>query len=220
MAFTDHPGANSSEFSRWGPDQSINRQLHDLVVPQLFVLSTGLAALQRREVAPANEALVRDLAEVAAQALLDLRAISRGQAVHEGGALARVAARLRVATETVTRLTDCAVEFDASGEAIVPGALEDDLVAVTWESLANAIRHGGATAVGVHLRSENDTLSLVVTDNGRWAKAVDAASSGLEGMRDRAVAWHGRAVVDHGDGTTRVVWRIPLDRTGRPLSRG
>ena len=60
MAITDHSGAG-----RWGPDDSINRQLHDLVVPQLFVLSTGLAALQRRAVAPANESLVEDLAEVA-----------------------------------------------------------------------------------------------------------------------------------------------------------
>ncbi len=215
MALTDHPGAG-----RWGPEQSVNRQLHDLVVPQLFVLSTGLAALQRREVAEPNQALVNDLAEVATQALADLRSISRGQAVHEGGALTRVATRLRVATETVSRLTDCEVDFAAFGEAIVPGALEDDLVAVTWESVANAIRHGGATTVGVDLRADEAALSLVVTDNGRWAEAADAASSGIAGMRDRAVAWRGRAVVDHGDGVTRVVWRIPLDGTGRPLTGG
>ena len=214
MAVTDHSGEG-----RWGPDDSINRQLHDLVVPQLFVLSTGLTALQRREVAPENEALVHDLAEVAAHALADLRSISRGLAVHEGGALTRVATRLRVATETVARLTDCDVEFGASGEAIVPGALEDDLVAVTWEGLTNAIRHGGATSVGVDLRAEHGALSLDVTDNGRWAESTDAASSGLAGLRDRAIAWHGRAIVEHGDGATRVVWRIPLDATGRPLTR-
>lgn len=215
MAITDHSGAG-----RWGPDDSINRQLHDLVVPQLFVLSTGLAALQRREVAPENEALVRDLAEVSAHALADLRSISRGQAVHEGGSLSRVATRLRLATETVTRLTDCEVSFVAFGEAIVTGPLEDDLVAVTWESLTNAIRHGGATKVGVDLRAENGTLSLDVTDNGRWATSTDSASSGLAGLHDRAIAWQGRAVVDHGGEVTRVIWRVPLDATGRPLTRG
>ena len=93
-------------------------------------------------------------------------------------------------------------------------------MAVTWESLANAIRHGGATAVGVDLRAEAQTLSLVVTDNGRWTTGTDAASSGLLGLCERAAAWQGRAVIDHGDGTTRVVWRIPLDATGRPLIRG
>jgi signal transduction histidine kinase len=217
MSFPDHLGAVAAEPRRWGPDPSINRQLHDLVVPQLFVVSTGLAALQRREVAPANQTLVRDLAEVAAQALADLRAISRGRPVHDGGALSRVADRLRLATETITRLTDCTVDFVTSGEAVIPGALEDDLAAVTWESLTNAIRHGGATAIGIDLRSENESLSLIITDNGRWIDVGDAASSGIEGMRDRAVAWHGRAVIDHGDGTTRVVWRIPLDATGRPL---
>lgn len=217
MTFPDHLGATAAEPGRWGPEPSINRQLHDLVVPQLFVVSTGLAALQRREVTPANETLVRDLAEVAAQALADLRAISRGRPVHDGGALSRVADRLRLATETITRLTDCTVDFVTSGEAVIPGALEDDLAAVTWESLTNAIRHGGATAIGIDLRSENESLSLIITDNGRWIDVGDAASSGIEGMRDRAVAWHGRAVIDHGDGTTRVVWRIPLDATGRPL---
>ncbi|MEM9466654.1 MAG: ATP-binding protein [Actinomycetota bacterium] len=215
MAVTDHSGAD-----RWGPDQAINRQLHDLVVPQLFVLSTGLAALQRREVEPANQALVHDLAEVAAQALLDLRSISRGQAVHEGGALTRVATRLRVATETVSRLTDCEVAFEASGDAVIPAPLEDDLVAVTWESVANAIRHGGASTVTVDLRAEPGTLSLVVTDDGRWVAAADSASSGLGGLYDRAAAWQGRAVIDHGDGATKVVWRIPLDATGRPLTEG
>ena len=146
--------------------------------------------------------------------------ISRGQAVHEGGSLSRVATRLRLATETVTRLTDCEVSFVAFGEAIVTGPLEDDLVAVTWESLTNAIRHGGATKVGVDLRAENGTLSLDVTDNGRWATSTDSASSGLAGLHDRAIAWQGRAVVDHGGEVTRVIWRVPLDATGRPLTRG
>ena len=217
MSFPDHLGAAAAEPRRWGPDPSVNRQLHDLVVPQLFVVSTGLAALQRREVAPANQTLVRDLAEVAAQALGDLRAISRGRPVHGGGALERVADRLRLAAETVTRLTDCTVDFATSGEAVIPGPLEDDLAAVTWESLINAIRHGGATTVGIELRSENEFLSLVITDNGRWIDTGDNASSGLKGMHDRAAAWHGRAVIEHGDTMTRVVWRIPLDTTGHPL---
>ena len=215
MAVTDH-----SDASRWGPGDSINRQLHDLVVPQLFVLSTGLAALERRAAEPANAALVHDLAEVAAQALADLRSISRGQVVHEGGALHRVAARLRVATETVTHLTECEVSFAASGDAHVPGRLEDDLVAVTWESVANAIRHGGATSVDVVLRAEPGSLSLIVTDDGRWAAVTDAASSGIAGLAERASTWQGRAVVDHSDTATRVLWRIPLDVEGRPLTQG
>ena len=215
MAMTDHSGAG-----RWGPEQSINRQLHDLVVPQLFVLSTGLTALQRRTVAPSNETLVNDLADVAAQALADLRSISRGQSVYEGGALVRIATRLRVATETVSRLTDCEVDFTVSGDTVVSAALEDDLVAVMWESVANAIRHGCATTVTVALCVDDETLSLVVTDNGRWTATADTASGGLAGLCERAAAWRGRAVVEHGDDLTRVVWRIPLDSTGHPLAGG
>lgn len=215
MAITDHPGDD-----RWPRGHTINRQLHDLVVPQLFVLSTGLIALSRRDVGGHNDVLVNDLAEAAANALTDLRSISRGQAVHQGGDLHRVAARLRAATETAGRLTDCEVGFDASGEAIVPAALEDDLVAVTREGLANAIRHGGARHVDVALRADSRTLSVVVIDDGRWAANADAASSGIAGLRERAEHWSGRAVVDHGGEFTRVYWRIPLDASGHPLVGG
>ena len=75
-----------------GPEQSINRQLHDLVVPQLFVYGDRFTALQRRR-SPVEQTLVNDLADVAAQALADLRSISRGQSVYEGSALVRIATR-------------------------------------------------------------------------------------------------------------------------------
>ena len=114
----------------------------------------------------------------------------------------------------------CEQHFTVSGDTVVSAALEDDLVAVMWESVANAIRHGRATTVTVALCVDDETLSLVVTDNGRWTATADTASSGLAGLCERAAAWRGRAVVEHGDDLTRVVWRIPLDSTGHPLAGG
>lgn len=214
MSVIDHPPP-----SRWSSDQSINRQLHDLVVPQLFVLSTGLAALQRRAPGEAADELMHDLSEVAASALADLRRISRGSAVHESGDLQRVAARLQLAANTVSRLTDCAVGLQIEGEMTVPAALEDDLVAVLWEGMANAIRHGGATKIDVALSATDASLSLVVADDGTWRWPADHASTGLAGLDERAERWRGSLTVDHGDRATRIEFRVPLGAMGVPHTR-
>ena len=202
----------------WAARQPISRQLHDIVVPQLFVLTTGLAALQRRDSGSADDALVADLAETAAQTLADLRAISRGHIVREGGQLSRVASRLRIATKTVAHLTGCDVAIDVSGDAEISAALEDDVVAVAWEAVANAIRHGGATRVHIEMSATRGTLSVVVTDNGRWSAEEDQLGTGIGGIHDRASYWGGRALVDHDGDATRVVWRVPLVTSGGSLT--
>jgi signal transduction histidine kinase len=216
MAFTDHTGDD-----RWGPEQRISRQLHDLVVPQLFVVSTGLTALRRRVAGEPSEELVADLLAAAEEALADLRAISRGQHANDTKDFGRLVLRLELTATSASRLTGRAVEFACSGELDeVPTGLEDDLAAVARECTTNAIRHGDAGRVGVELRIVADSLSLVVTDDGRWVESTDANSSGLDGLRRRAASWQGRVVVDHGDAVTRVLWRIPLDVEGRPLVGG
>ena len=214
MSVIDHPPP-----SRGSSDQSINRQLHDLVVPQLFVLSTGLAALQRRAPGEAADELMQDLSEVAASALADLRRISRGSAMHESADLQRVAARLQLAADTVSRLTDCVVELEVEGEMTVPAGLEDDLVAVLWEGMANAIRHGGATRIDVAVSATDASLSLVVADDGTWQWPADNASTGLVGLRERAARWRGSFTVEHGDRATRIEFRVPLGAMGVPHTR-
>ncbi|MEM9200514.1 MAG: ATP-binding protein [Actinomycetota bacterium] len=212
MALTDHPGDD-----RWGPEQRTNRQLHDLVVPQLFVVSTGLAALRRRVSGEPTEELVETLAHAAEKALGDLRAISRGRPVSHGGDFDRLVARLNLTATTVARLTDCAVVIRSSGSLEPVDGLEDDLSAVIRECIVNAIRHGRASTVDVDLKVTDDALSVRVSDDGAWVTSVDPDSSGLAGLRERAARWQGRVVVEHGGEMTRVLWRIPLDTEGRPL---
>jgi len=199
----DHP-------SRWSAGQSIHRQLHDVVVPQMFLLSTGLTALQRRDLSAADETLVRDLAEVATNALSDLRRISRGDVLSAGGDMVRVGGRLRVQTSSATRLTGCQVDLVVEGAATVPAALEDDLVAVAWEGMTNAIRHGRATAVDVALVALNGWIHLCVEDNGSWTSTGDVDSSGIDGLRARAQGWGGEVTVETGDESTRLEFRVPI----------
>lgn len=192
------------------PEASIGRQLHDIVVPQLFALSTGLSALDRTEDPVAAKALIRDLTSTATQTLTDLRTISRGGRISSGGQLRHIVPRLRIATRTVAQLSGCAVDFTLDGDGDIPAPLDDDLTAVVWETLANAIRHGGAQRVDVAVRVLDGLLRVVVFDDGCWIEPADDASTGLAGLAQRAERRGGRLeVADTGQGT-RVLWEVPL----------
>lgn len=202
----------------------VGRQLHDVVVPQLFVITTGLTALQRSGVLDANAELVGDLLDTASSALQDLRRISRGERLSVALELDAVGERLRDQTRLLGPLTDCTVEIGVEGTCTVPAELVDDLVAVVWETAVNAVRHGGASSFAVHLRAGTDVngageLELAAADDGGWTTPTDAESSGLGGLGARAERWGGRLSVDGSDAGTTVVWRVPapfVDRGHAP----
>lgn len=191
----------------------VSRQLHDIVVPQLFVLATGLAALKRRTSNAQTSTLVGDLADTAQQTLSDLRSISRGTAIHEGGQLARVGSRLTTATGPVAQLTGCRVDIQVVGKAEISSALEDDLTAVAWEAVANAIRHGQAQEITIEIAAIDALLTVTVTDDGEWGEAdepIDSTGTGIKSLRSRADLWGGDASIERGDGHTVVTWQVPL----------
>lgn len=85
---------------------------------------------------------------------------------------------------------------------------------VAAEAVANAVKHAGATRIGVELVTDDDAVVLSVTDDGAGA-ADPAAGSGLRALADRIDALGGRLQVHSppGGGTT-VLATVPL----RPVS--
>jgi len=83
------------------------------------------------------------------------------------------------------------------------------LFRICQEALTNTARHARATAVTIKLESHNDSLQLVVADNGvgipDW-KVSDPRSLGLLGMKERAASFGGEVTVqgDPDKGTTVV----------------
>lgn len=189
----------------------VGRQLHDIVVPQLFVLTTGLAALQRRRDRAVDDRLVDDLADTAAQALADLRAISRGRSVATGGPLTHVAQCLAEATGSIAHLSTCDVTIDALDEhdTTIDPSMHHDVRAVVWEGIANAIRHGGAQRVRVEIIRDAEWLRVVVADDGTW-RPTDPRGTGLTGLERRATGRAGTFAVQHSATGTRLQWAVPL----------
>jgi signal transduction histidine kinase len=82
------------------------------------------------------------------------------------------------------------------------------------EALTNVARHANATNIEIDLKVAEDHLDLEICDNG---KGIDSSSLnsrksiGLLGMKERAMASGGEAIVEHRrEGGTRVMVKLPF----------
>jgi two-component system sensor histidine kinase UhpB len=84
---------------------------------------------------------------------------------------------------------------------------------VVQESLSNALRHAGADAVTVSLRSDAENLVLSVTDDGKGMPAeLPRGTAGIAGMRERALLVGGRLSIDSQPGEgTEIQLVVPLN---------
>jgi two-component system sensor histidine kinase UhpB len=84
---------------------------------------------------------------------------------------------------------------------------------IAQEGLTNALRHSGAGAATVSLKSEADRVTLRVTDDGDGLPAeIPSGTAGIAGMRERALLVDGQLSIESqpGEGTeVRLV--VPLD---------
>ena len=87
------------------------------------------------------------------------------------------------------------------------------LFRICQEALTNTARHAQATAVTIKLESHNDSLQLVVADNGVGipnTKVSDRRSLGLLGMKERAALFGGEVTIQgHPDKGTTVKACLP-----------
>jgi two-component system, NarL family, sensor histidine kinase UhpB len=102
---------------------------------------------------------------------------------------------------------DCACD-------VPPDAMASAVFRTLQETLTNVAKHANATHVRVALRTDADSLSLDVSDDGRGITREEQRGShslGLVGLRERAIAWGGTVAVsgDASSGTT-VALRLPL----------
>ena len=80
------------------------------------------------------------------------------------------------------------------------------LVRITREAVSNALRHGGASRVTIHLVRDDGNRSLVVQDDGNGfdVEEVPGSGYGLTSMRERAAALPGSFDLSSGATGTKV----------------
>jgi len=185
----------------------IERDLHDGAQQSLVTLAMTLQSVSQSATAANNGELVADLDQARhqlAQALVELREMARG--IHpailtEAGleaALGFLAERSAVPVHLNIRL----------GSRILP-EVEATAYFVVSESLTNAAKHSGASAIVVSVDIEDDHLLIEIADQGSGG-ADGHWGSGLQGLADRLATLHGvlTVVSPSGEGT-RIRAEIP-----------
>jgi len=185
----------------------LERNLHDGAQQRLVSLALQLRLLEGR--IDRDPGGARDLVGAARRelelAIRELRELARGlhPAVLTDRGLA--AALESLADAAALPVTVHGAAGEGLGEAIEAGAYF-----VVAESITNAVKHAGATAIDVHLRREPGALRIDIEDDGRGG-ADPAAGTGLRGLSDRVEALGGGfAVGDRDGGGTVVSVRLPV----------
>jgi signal transduction histidine kinase len=103
-----------------------------------------------------------------------------------------LATALRAEAVRWTAASNLQVEVDISQQrARLPHEIEQNLLRIAQEAVANTLKHASAAKLLVQLRVEAQNLCLRVADDGRGCSKPDMSSSleghfGLIGMRERA----------------------------------
>ena len=183
----------------------IERDLHDGAQARLVALSMQLGRAEegladRPEIA----ALVRQARAEATAANAELRDLARGIAppvLSDRG--------LAAAVEALGTRAPVPVTVDAMLGRRPPPVVESAAYFVVAESLTNVAKHAPQASATVTIRLDDDTLDVIVADDGPGGADL-AAGSGLEGLRRRVAALDGEMEIASpaGEGT-RIEVKLP-----------
>jgi two-component system sensor histidine kinase UhpB len=190
----------------------VARELHDEIGQTLTALMLQLGSTTRHAPQDIKEGLA-DATETARATVESLHRILRElrpEALDDLG----LPSALATLADRVTERTGLpvAVELD---EQLPLLASEEELVVyrVAQESLTNVIKHSGASTARLSLKGQENSVCLVVRDNGQGLNG-SVSGNGMRGMRERALLVGARLaiadVVPHG---VEVRLMIPLGST-------
>ncbi len=193
----------------------IAREMHDQIGQTLTAVA--LQAERAAQAETVDRELLERLAASAHASLDDVRRLARElrpEALDDlglGNALITLCRRMSV---------EGSLRVEAHLQPAMPTLTpEAELVVyrVAQESLTNALRHARATRADVTLSHTGDAVELVVADDGAGLpEDLREGTTGIAGMRERALLAGGRLALDSSPGEgTEVRLELPLDGAAR-----
>lgn len=172
----------------------VARNLHDGVAQELSFISSQMHWLTREAKHPASTGDIRESTGQIMEAVQRALDESRGAI----SALSRPAheplhVALAHSAEEVTGRLGAGLELDLDEGVRVSPAWEEALTRILREAVANAVRHGNARTVTVHLR-DADGIWLRITDDGTGFDPSEPPADtgyGLTSMKERTEALGG-----------------------------
>ncbi|HUE26593.1 MAG TPA: histidine kinase [Solirubrobacteraceae bacterium] len=175
----------------------IARELHDTLAHFLVAINVrSSVAVDLPESQDPSEAL-RDIKQVSATALRDLRATLNLLRDQDDVAPRAPAFDLEALPTLVERARSAGVSADIEvhvNGAVVPSVIGGAAFRIVQEALTNVLRHADASSAHVRVTANADALNVEITDDGRAGNGRPSAGGGhgLRGMAERAEALGGR----------------------------
>jgi len=192
--------------------QRIGQDLHDGLCQQLAGIEM-LAQVLAQKLAPKSKAAATRAAEIAAavrEAIGQTRLLARGLSpvTLESEGLMSALAELAANTEKMFRVR-CEFICPAVVKCDAPAAATH-LFRIAQEAVSNAIKHGRAKKISIHLRAEPGRVHLRIGDNGGGLPKPFSGGTGmgLRLMRSRIGMVGGALTIEAnpGGGTCVVCW--------------
>jgi two-component system sensor histidine kinase UhpB len=194
----------------------VAQELHDEIGQTLTAVTIQAERAAEGDPADAAHAL-REVANSVRDSLDEVRRIARElrpEALDDLGLVnALIALSNRMDGQDGPR-----IERDLQGTLPrMPPEIELVIYRIAQESLTNALRHSNARTINIWLEGDAESVALRVRDNGDgMPRPVPRGTSGLAGMRERALLVGGRFSIESVPRRgTDVRLRIPLDGNGR-----
>jgi ligand-binding sensor domain-containing protein/signal transduction histidine kinase len=200
----------------------IAREMHDALDQGFAAITLQLNLAARiAEHKGESPAALKQRLELAARLLEYTRSESkrsisdlRSQALEKGNL---VDALNHVAQQFTQAGDDMKIGVSVEGDARrLPGAVENNLLRICQEALANAVRHGQAREIAIKLAFAARSVALLVKDAGLGFDPGSVVSErdghfGLMGIRERAQRLGGRLRLESAPGRgTEVLVEIPV----------
>jgi signal transduction histidine kinase len=190
--------------------ERISRELHDTIGYTLMnIIATMKASM---ELAKSDPRRMRDFMtqgiEQAQKGLAETRAALRAMRSTTTPAPSLVTAVNRLVT--AFRDTHIAVKAQYSN---IPwsfgGEIDAAIYRIAQEGIANAIRHGDATDITIHIALDAGRINVTISDNGSGAGEI-RDGIGLAGIRERLDRLEGELEVGNVAGGFQLYVQIPL----------
>jgi signal transduction histidine kinase len=182
----------------------IERDLHDGTQARLVSLGLMLSRLEPKVSDPKARDIVKVAGRTVTDGLDELREIIRGMhppALNDG---------LATALATLASRSPIPTHFSEDLDITPSGAEATTLYFTATELLTNIVRHAHATKVDIRLADTDDSIELVVRDDGRGGARPLASQTGLAGLRRRVRALDGDLSIDSPEGgPTTITLTLP-----------
>jgi signal transduction histidine kinase len=184
------------------------RNLHDVVIQNLYAASLSLSVAGRR-----HDDVVQAEFDKAVAAIDQVIAGIRNEILNvESHRVSQL--RLHLEDCLLPLIDHAQSDFELLIEVpTLPNDVEAHVRAVCIEATSNAVRHGTASFVRIRLTRFNNQLLLTIADNGSGISPESQLQNGLRNMRERALALGGNMVIETQPETGTIIsWSIPYPR--------